>query len=170
MSQALNDIVESALQQRARLNRFFLQNASVNRNLPYQEDSPIQVRIVHENDEPPKPAQPTPAPTPVPTIIVNPAPVTIMPSPVPTEKKEESTSTVVVTPSNPPASPSQQLAAAVPTWMKVALGALLLMAGAGSAAAIANYFKKPDAPVVAPSQQQDGSVLQYLEDGGWHVQ
>ena len=115
---ALSDILKTAWDERVRLNRWFRANASANRSVPWQEDAPIEVHVVHSGDAQQKPTviptpipQPTPAPVPVP-----------QPTPVP--------------------SPQRQ-----PTLLGTALryGLLALgLSGAGGAGVLLNqYFTRP---------------------------
>lgn len=140
------DLVKDIFAERHRLVRWLRLNASTNRNLPtaFVEDvPPPEVRVVHINEPAPSPAA---APTP---------------------------QTNTDTPASVQTGTQQQPATASwPAWAKtLAVGTALL--GAGGAGAGVTYLL--NRPAVTPESKDDpadktGSILQYLEDEGYHVQ
>jgi hypothetical protein len=145
---ALADILKTAWDERIRLNRWFRMNASANRSVPWQEDTPIEVHVVHSGDTPQKPTvvpatnttapTPTPATTPVPVPTPTPVPV---PTPVPNPQKQPT------------------LIGAAVKYGLIALG----LSGSGGAGYLLNqYFTRPQ-------QESAGSLFQYLQDNLYHV-
>lgn len=72
-----------------------------------------------------------------------------------------------------PVSPTANATTKVPDWLKTA--GLMALSG-GSAAGLYSWFAKPtpqppeiEQPIVQPIDQSGGSLLQYLEDEGFHV-
>jgi hypothetical protein len=143
---AILDAVTNSLQERLRISRLFRQNFCRKHGLTYPDaEEPVNVNINVKTEPPPAAPKPTTAET--------------RPEPKPVESK--------------PVEPKPETKAE-PWWKRYAvpLAAAAVLGGTGLGT-IGGVLatRKPDPPaVVKPVERpKDGSLLQYLQDEGYHV-